>query len=318
MITAIDLVLAAIHHPFISFGLSIVLAVLYLVHINIGLERVPKEARQLSPKRWTEEEIRSTYQKVCENPVDFTPHLPPRLERRYVVVGGSGLVGGFIVLHLLARGQPPESIRIIDFRKPGREDMATGKAAMVQFFQADISSSSSTDDAFSQPWDPKFGSLPMTVYHTAAVIRFSEREKMFLYRSSAVNIDGTQNVLNAAKSAGADVFISTSTGSLALRRVNLWIAPWVRQARGMFQFYAEPNKDAAVRPHEEYFGNYAYSKAVAEKLVLDANSKNFRTGSIRPCCGVYGNKYDMLIGTYLKMGVVPTSVSLPLLHFALF
>ncbi|KAI0122013.1 hypothetical protein F4814DRAFT_445961 [Daldinia grandis] len=44
---------------------------------------------------------------------EVTSELPPKLERRYVVAGGSGLVGGFIVLQRLARGNLPEGIRII-------------------------------------------------------------------------------------------------------------------------------------------------------------------------------------------------------------
>jgi len=50
--------------------------------------------------------------------------------------------------------------------------------------------------------------------------------------------------------------------------------------------------------HDEYFGNYAVSKAAAEKSVLDANAPDFRTGTIRPANGIYGNQDDHTVGTY--------------------
>lgn len=51
---------------------------------------IPDEVSKISPHRWTEEEIKAAYAKVVKNPVDDSAHLPPKLERRYIVVGGSG------------------------------------------------------------------------------------------------------------------------------------------------------------------------------------------------------------------------------------
>ena len=31
-----------------------------------------------------------TFERIEKKPIDFTPHLPPKLERRYIVVGASG------------------------------------------------------------------------------------------------------------------------------------------------------------------------------------------------------------------------------------
>lgn len=63
---------------------------LYLYRVNRGLSTPPPEALALSPKRWTDEEIRETYERVCKEPVDYRTWLPPKLERRYIIVGGSG------------------------------------------------------------------------------------------------------------------------------------------------------------------------------------------------------------------------------------
>lgn len=66
------------------------LTVLYLYHVNRGMTGTHPEALKLSPHRWTEEEIRQTYEKRQRNPIDVKPYLPIKTGRRYVVAGGSG------------------------------------------------------------------------------------------------------------------------------------------------------------------------------------------------------------------------------------
>lgn len=219
----------------------------------------------------------------------------------------AGLVGGCIILHLLARGQSPESIRLVDFRAPVRKDYLDNKSASkVQFAQADITSEASTNVAFDKPWPKSVAQLPLTVIHTAAVINPSERAKSLLYRCSAVNLDGTINVLNAAKRSGADVFIGTSSGSVDLRPVQFFIPPWTRWPRRFVQTISHVDTSLPLRSHEEYFGNYALTKAAAEKVVINANSPALKTGVIRPTNGVYGNRHDHTLGTYMNMSKIPT------------
>ncbi|KAI9655374.1 MAG: hypothetical protein M1821_005521 [Bathelium mastoideum] len=287
-----------------TIGVVIFLSILYLVHVNNVYYRVPEEARKLSAPEWTEEEIRQAYEKVGEKPIDFTAHLPPRQDRRYVVVGGSGLVGGFIVLHLLARGQPPESIRIIDFRGPSRSDLKSGKAAKVDLVEADITSINSITAAFQKSWAPSVASLPLTVFHTAAAIRPGERARDLVHRVSKVNVTGTENVVSAAKRNGADIFIATSSGSVALRPVNFWIPPWKNAIDRVVQLFKDPLEDHNLRPHNDYFANYSMTKAQAEDIVLKAHSESFRTGAIRPVCAIYGNQYDLDFGYHMVRGSI--------------
>jgi len=124
-----------------------------------------------------------------------------------------------------------------------------------------------------------------------------------------VNLTGTANVLSAAKRAGADIFLATSSASIAIRPVKYWIWPWQRNPKHFCQIIGEDDAYAPLRDHFEYFGNYAVSKAHAEKLVMAANSENFRTGCIRPANGVYGTRYDHTVGQYLTRGNVPTWIS---------
>ncbi|KAI0382459.1 NAD(P)-binding protein [Hypomontagnella monticulosa] len=288
---------------------ALVALILYLLRVNQLLSGTPDEVRKLSGSRWTPDELKKTYKRLEENPIDYTDKLLPKLERRYVVTGGSGLVGGFIVLQLLARGNPPESIRIIDIRRSERNDMRTGPAAKVEFVKTDITSPESVDAAFARPWHPSVARLPLTVFHTAAVILASERSKLQYAFPEAVNVTGTKNVLAAARRAGADVFSSTSSGSICIRPVEPFVAPWASSPRNFWQVLDVKDFDAPLREREGYFANYPATKAVAERLVCSASDKDFRTGCIRPANGVYGNPTDNTVGDPLSREVLPTWVS---------
>ena len=76
------------------FGLS-----LYLYKLNKAMTSIPNEAHAWRPRPWTKEEIRETYERVCKEPIDFSKHLPPKLERRYIIVGGSGQSAGIFLRH---------------------------------------------------------------------------------------------------------------------------------------------------------------------------------------------------------------------------
>jgi nucleoside-diphosphate-sugar epimerase len=210
-----------------------------------------------------------------------------------------------MVLHLLRRGQPPESIRMVDYVPPKRADLLK-EAAKVDFVRADITSEESIRAAFEKAWPASVAKLSLTVLHPAALINFTDRARSLLHKINNVNLTGTANVMSAAKKAGADIFLATSSASVAIKPVSYWIWPWQSQPKNMFQLYGEEDAYAPLRDHYEYFGNYAVSKAHAEKLVMAANSDNFKTGCIRPANGVFGSRYDQTVGTYLCRGYVPT------------
>lgn len=219
-------------------------------------------------------------------------------------------MGGYIVLQLLERGQPPESIRIVDFRTPNRADMLHGPATHIDFVQTDISSPDATDRAFNKEWHPSVAHLPLTVFHTAAVIVPSDRSKFVSGFCEAVNVRGTQNVVDAARRAGADVLVSTTSASISIRPVELWVPPWKLYSRTVPRHYWQvlDEKDffEPLRSHGEFYANYPASKAVAERIVCAANSKGLRTGCIRPANGVYGNPTDNTVGGALAKAVLST------------
>ncbi|KAI1811797.1 dehydrogenase-like protein [Poronia punctata] len=273
----------------------------YLWRLNKVMGQTPPGAVAASPYRWADHEIVDTYKRLKNHPIDWVKHLPPKANRRYIVTGGSGGVGGQIILHLLARGEAPESIRIVDFRPVERADMKSGAAARVDFAQADITSPSGTQAAFDKPWPPSVAELPLTVFHTAAFISPGERTLGTYGRIKSVNIDGTQNVMDAARNAGATIFIATSSASVAHRPAGYWGNPFRRWPKNYFQLIDESDFDKPLRSRSEYFGNYPITKAIAERMVCEANSDHFRTGTIRPANAIYGSSNgDQVVGLILR------------------
>jgi len=80
-------------YAIIFISLFFTLIVVYLIHLNTKMSGTPEEALTISPNRWTVDEIRETHQRISEKPIDSTPHLPPKLGRRYIVTGSSGKCG---------------------------------------------------------------------------------------------------------------------------------------------------------------------------------------------------------------------------------
>lgn len=289
------------------------LALLYLINLNRLLSITPDEVKKLAGDRWTDDRVKKTYERLRQNQIttaSYASQLPLKLNRRYIVTGGSGLVGGYIVLQLLERGQPPSAIRIVDFQQPHRRDQLDHPLfGQVDFQKTDISSAESTDAAFSKPWNPSVAKLPLTVFHTAAVIIPSARSQLVNGFCEAVNVGGTENVLAAARRAGADIFVSTSSASISIRPVELWVAPWRSWntcPRGYCQVLEESDFFRPLRRHEEFFGNYPASKAKAERIVCGANCRELRTGCIRPANGVYGHPTDNTVGGPLNSQICPT------------
>lgn len=178
--------------------------------------------------------------------------------------------------------------------------MLSGPAAKVGFVQTDITKLDSVTAAFSASWPSSVAKFPLTVFHTAAAIRPSERLFLFYDRCGRVNVQGTNNLIAAAKSAGVDIFVATSSASVAIKPITFFTPPWRSGPYDYCQLCTEADFDKPLRPHSQYFANYAYSKAIAERNVCAANSADFRTGCIRPGNGVYGLPTDVLLGHLLR------------------
>lgn len=213
------------------------------------------------------------------------------------------------MLQLLKRGEDPKLIRVLDIRKPTRQDLQAGLAQEVDFRIVDVSNAQAVNEAFEAPWPEHGRGSALTVFHTAANIRFYERHESMLSRSSDVNVKGTQNVLNAARTVGASTMVYTSSGSITIRSSKFLLWPWQKEP----DYFVQSLNDHSPIPtrHSHFFSNYAASKSAGEKLVREADSVEgrFRTGCLRPGNGVYGPGGDMLCGAYLVRKTNPTWIS---------
>jgi nucleoside-diphosphate-sugar epimerase len=297
-------------------GVLLVVLACYLAKINRALLQQPPDALALSPARWTTEEIRDAYEKFKEHAIHIDDAFPPATGNRYVVVGGSGFTGGWIVVHLLQRGEHPSNIRILDLKAPTRADLTTGLAREVAFHQVDITNSVQVSNAFDAPWpNINGGELPpLTVIHTASNIRFYERVAFLIPRSSRVNVDGTRLLLENALRVGATTFIYTSSGSVAIRKAKFWLWPWQDRPNNLVQILSDDRHPKHPMLHGDFFSNYAYTKILAESLVRSFDGKMnsqgmvMRTGCLRPANGVFGPGGDISVAAYLVRRVNPTWV----------
>jgi biopolymer transport protein ExbB/TolQ len=76
----------------LSLAVTTAIVAVWLYRVNRAFRAVPEEAARASPRRWTKNELRETYERLKKKPLDFTKNIPPRLDRRYIVVGGSGVL----------------------------------------------------------------------------------------------------------------------------------------------------------------------------------------------------------------------------------
>ncbi|KAK7042387.1 3-beta hydroxysteroid dehydrogenase isomerase family [Favolaschia claudopus] len=296
-------------------ALALVTTVLLVLYIRLNdqrLTRIPEGALAVSPTRCTPEYARLVAAKVEKSPISISDQIPPRTGRRYIVVGGAGFLGGWIVMQLLERGEDPRRIRILDIRAPVRHDLTT-RGKDVAFIQTDVSDAAAVDAAFNAPWpDQNMPGPPpeITVFHTAANIRFYEKSEMLLPNSAKVNVTGTQNILNASQAVGATIMVYTSSGSVSVHATRFLLWPWETEPA----FFVQPiDEDEALIPkrHADHFSNYAATKMQAERHVRAADRSAsrdsvLRTGCIRPGNGVFGSGGDMLCGAYLVRKVNPT------------
>ncbi|KAI0264693.1 NAD-P-binding protein [Gloeopeniophorella convolvens] len=303
-------------------------ALLLYLYIRVNdakLMRLPPEvASAFSPQRVSASGALAAAATWERSSIPSISFLPPRTGRKYIVVGGAGFLGGWIVRHLLERGEHPKRIRVLDLRSPTRPDLTTGLAKDVDFLQVNVSDKERVLAAFNAPWPIIPGgdeeiSPEITVFHTAANIRFYERHPDLLYLSEIVNVTGTQNVLEAARDAGVSVFIFTSSGSISVRRARLWLWPWEKEPEFLTQTIDDDDNRLPIR-HEDMFSNYAASKLKAERLVRAADRSSsgkgeLRTGCLRPGNGIFGPGGDILCGAYLVRQVNPSWIQDTLQNF---
>jgi 3beta-hydroxy-delta5-steroid dehydrogenase/steroid delta-isomerase len=175
---------------------------------------------------------------------------------RVLVTGGSGFVGANLATTLLDRGY---SVRSFD-----RAPSPLAAHPQLQVLQGDI-----TDKAVCAQAVEGID----TVFHTAAIIDLMGGASVsdeYRQRSFAINVGGTQNLVDAGQAAGVQRFVYTSSNSVVMGGHNI--------AGG----------DETL-PYTSRFNDlYTETKVVAERFVLSQNGVgDMLTCAIRPS-GIWG------------------------------
>jgi nucleoside-diphosphate-sugar epimerase len=158
-----------------------------------------------------------------------------------LVIGGTGFLGGEIIRQLLERGQKVRTLCRRNGEVPDGAEVVLGDLADKESLQ-------------------KACQGIETVYHTASSPSISVHWEPFY----ATNVLGTQNVIDACKTAGVRKLIYTSSASV------------------IFDCKPQPGVDETTPYPKRWLAHYPRSKALAEKLVLDSASDSLLTCSMRP------------------------------------
>lgn len=195
-------------------------------------------------------------------------------QRTALITGATGLVGSHIAEKLLAEGWSVVAL----VRSLERAQWLAGKGA--QLVQGDVLDRRLIADAASRSTH---------IFHTAAAI-LPRGGGYEAYRR--LNVDGTKNVLEAAKASRARLLHLSS------------VAVYGPTAR-----YAEKLTDehTTLEPIEEIF-HYARTKRESEEMVLAAFARgDVWTTAIRPCV-IYGRRDRQFVprmARAVRLGVLP-------------
>jgi nucleoside-diphosphate-sugar epimerase len=167
---------------------------------------------------------------------------------KVLVTGGGGFLGRRIAERLNRRG--------CDVRVLGRSHYPSLSALGIDSAQGDVRNPAIVRDAC-RGMD--------AVYHVAALAGIWGDRRSFW----SINVDGTRHVLDACRANGVRALIYTSSPSVVFGKEELC---------GVDERQPYPRRYLAVYPQ---------TKAVAERMVLDANGHGLATVALRPhlICG---------------------------------
>jgi dihydroflavonol-4-reductase len=168
---------------------------------------------------------------------------------RVLVTGASGFIGSAVARALVEDGQ-----HVVAFVEPGA-DLRNLDGLDVERLTGDLRDATSVEKAVAGC---------RAVFHVAALYRFWAREPRDFYD---INVGGTRNILEAARAAGTERLVYTSTvGTLGLDGVN----------------ENEAADELCYPDVGHLFGSYKRSKYVAEHEVLRAAAEGLAVSLVLP------------------------------------
>ncbi|CAG8487976.1 4077_t:CDS:2 [Funneliformis mosseae] len=182
----------------------------------------------------------------------------------YLIIGGDGFVGRWIVEMLRKRGE--RSIIVFDLiQKYFDEEIKHYKGDLSNY--DDISKCIEKENITS-------------VIHTASPSHDCKYEELFW----KVNVEGTKNVIEACLNFGVKKLVYTSSSSVVYDGISELI-----------------NVDETAPFPQKHMNVYNETKAAGEKLVLEANGRNgLLTCALRPC-GIFGPNDMQAIPGFIKV-----------------
>lgn len=211
----------------------------------------------------------------------------PKTGFSYLVIG-AGFLGSRIIEALLARGET--NVRVFDCDAT----LSWASDPRVDFVSGDLCQDvgDGNNDSNSVVSDLQRACVGIhTIFLTAASIRFMDNMDFQWQRSYKVNVVGTENVLQACEKEGVRNLIFTST-----LQVNV-----PKTFDGTNTLLTE---EMPYVTRTNATSHYAMSKAMAEKLVRDANSNGTRNGCLRTIClrpgGLFGASDKLIMEVLLK------------------
>lgn len=177
------------------------------------------------------------------------------------ITGGSGFVGKSLIEYLFSKH--PEYSSLVSLSRSVRADEIILNAAGENKNRVEIV----RGDLCEIPRLTKQLQGCEVVFHIAAKVDIWGKWEEFV----EANITGTQNLLTAAKAAGVKRFIHVSTEATLLRGF---------QDGSLVNI--DENTPLSLNP--PFYAPYTQSKAMAEKIVVEANDEknNFVTIAVRP------------------------------------
>jgi dihydroflavonol-4-reductase len=170
---------------------------------------------------------------------------------RVLVTGGTGFIGHHVVRRLCAVGF---AVRVL--ARP------TSSSALLEGLPVEVVSGDLTDPTSLRPAVQGCSA----VFHVAADYRLWAAQPQELYRS---NVEGTEQLLRAAREAGTERFVYTSTvGTLAFSR------------------NGKPATEESVADLAKLAGHYKRSKFMAEQVALRYAREGFPVVVVNPSAPV--------------------------------
>ncbi|KAN0105841.1 NAD(P)-binding protein [Hyaloscypha variabilis] len=187
-----------------------------------------------------------------------------------LVIGGCGFIGYHVVKALLAEKDPTFTVHVMS------RNINKNQVPKAQYHTGDFTSEQDVTSILADL-------QPAIIFHVASPVPAGNTSSDQYYFDT--NVEGTKTLLRvAAACSSVKAFVYTSSsGVLVGDSYDMGDETW-------------PMKTLKTRNSNAY----ATSKAIADKIVQDANGKAFLTVCLR-VCAVYGERDSQMIPAMMKM-----------------